>query len=132
MASEKPASDPWKTACVTSPALNPRLPNSRIGSSEDPVRRSVDRCVTTKMASTTTDPPIIDQAQAGHPCDRPWISGNTSRNRPSVASTTPGTSMRCALADAVLGTKSRASTNRAIPTGTLIRKMLRQPTPNAS
>ncbi len=128
----KPAIAAENAAWVTRPAANPRLPNRCIGRSEDCVSRSVRRWLATNAARTTTDAASMPQIQAGQPCSRPSISGNTSRNAPAVASTTPGRSRRVARSDTVLGTYLTASTISTMPTGMLMRKMLRQPTPKAS
>ena len=123
---------PWKLACVTSPAENPRLPNSDSGSSDEPSRRSLARSTSTKTTASATPAPATSQSQAGQPSARPSTTGYSIPSSAPDSSTTPRMSRRSGLGDFVLGTKRAASAKIAMPTGTFSRKMLRHPSPAMS
>jgi hypothetical protein len=72
------------------------------------------------------------QDQAGQPACRPSTNGSTTATRHAVIRITPATSSRdaCWLRDS--GTRRGAASSAATPMGTLIQKIVRQPSPATS
>ena len=69
--------------------------------------------------------------QTGQPSSRPSIRGYTSAKPPTIASVTLGASRRAFGAlGAVRGRKRRPAASARSPTGTLTRKIARQPVPS--
>ena len=123
---------PWKLACVTRPAENPRLPNSDSGSNDEPSRRSLARSTNTNATARATPAPAMSQSQAGQPSARPSTTGYSIPSSAPERRTTPRMSRRSGCGDLVLGTKRAASAKIAMPTGMFSRKMLRHPSPATS
>ena len=72
------------------------------------------------------------QDQAGQPACRPSTSGSTTAIRQAVIRVTPVRSSRDACWSRDSGTRRGAASSAATPSGTLIQKIARQPSPATS
>lgn len=67
---------------------------------------------------------------AGHPSERPSVSGRSTASKVAPSKTVPGPSIGAGAPCRVSGTYRLASTSPASPIGTLTRKIGRQPSPS--
>ena len=119
---------PAKNASPTAmPAENARSRNSAGSTSgARPARRRATWC-TANSASTATEAASIPNSHAGQPSSRPCTSGKTSSVRPVDTNSMPTGSGRGPSSARDSGSTAAASASAASPTGTLMRKTVRQP-----
>ena len=114
------------------PAEKPRSAKSGIGSSAEPSRRMRRREYATNTTSSTAPTATGIQSQAGQPSDWPSTSGTMNASTMALSSTTPTRSRRIGRGERVSGTNRAARAKIAMPTGMLMRKTVRQPSPQRS
>ena len=114
------------------PAVNVRSRNSAGSTSgARPARLRRTWCAA-KTASSPAPAASMPNVQAGQPSSRPSTSGNTSSARPVDTSTIPTGSGRGPSSARDSGSTAAARASAASPSGTLIRKIVRQPRPATS
>ena len=111
------------------PAENARSRKSaRLSSGSPPLR--VSRRSQARVAASTGSASASDtQVQTGQPSSRPSVSGTSASASPPETPTAPSGSSRGRRCPRARGTTTAATISAMTPTGTLTRKMARQPRP---
>ena len=120
------------TSATTTPTEYARVRSRLVSTSEERPVRSRRASCHAKAPKATTLAAIDTNVHAGQPASRPWMSGRISSVQAPVTRIAPATSSDGASFRRDSGSRRSAATNATMPTGTLTRKIARQPRPKRS
>jgi hypothetical protein len=117
-----------KASCTTSPDVKARSAKRDGGTSGALARRWYHQNTPNNAAAAASEIHV----QADQPCSRPSMSGSSTATSAAVTTAAPGRSSRARPDPGTFGTRRGIAASTTAPTGTLIRKIARQPSPATS